>query len=159
MRKLMGGRSIERLRAEMAKAGYKIGTSTIHRAVKGEVGNRLESLEKLAEFFDKTVDQLLQFDGVDETYWPFSDELQHAVTKLSPTELMRAENVLRAHLGMPMTDGIQKDDAEAEQDSSVTEMVTGINTIERGKKPISTPSLDSDYVVPPSRGGGKKGVR
>lgn len=100
MRRLMSGRSIGAIRAEMAQRGIKIGGGTLHRAVKGEVGNRLESLEKIAEFFDTTVDQLLQFDGVDDTYWPFSTDLQQKVLLLSDEELRKAENVLRAHLGL-----------------------------------------------------------
>lgn len=100
MKKLMAGRSIQTLRAQMAERGLKIGGGTLHRAVKGEVGNRLESLEKIAQFFDTTVDQLLQFDGIDETYWPFSAELQQRVIALSDEELYFAENSLRAHLRM-----------------------------------------------------------
>lgn len=100
MSRLRAGRSIGVLRSEMAKKGLKIGTETLHRAIKGEAGNRLESLEKIAEFFETTVDQLLQFDGVNETYWPFSAELQRIVLRLQEEELIRAENVLRAHLGL-----------------------------------------------------------
>jgi phage repressor protein C with HTH and peptisase S24 domain len=58
----MGGRSIGKLRDEMAEAGIQIGTGTLHRAVKGELGNRVESLEKIAQFFRVTADQLLQPD-------------------------------------------------------------------------------------------------
>lgn len=60
MRRLMDGRSVETLRTQMAEAGYAIGSGTIHRAMKGEAGNRLASLEKLALFFGVTVDQLFQ---------------------------------------------------------------------------------------------------
>lgn len=63
IRKLMLGRnitSIGKLREAMAEAGYPIGNSTIQRALKGGTGNRLESLEKFAAFFDVTSDQLLQ---------------------------------------------------------------------------------------------------
>jgi hypothetical protein len=101
MKRLRNGRSIGALRQEMLKEGYEIGTGTLHRAVKGELTNRLESLEKIAQFFEVTVDQLLQMDGVDETYWPFTDELQKKVIRLSDEELSKAENVLRAHLGLP----------------------------------------------------------
>lgn len=100
MRKLRAGRSIGDLRAEMAKKGIKIGAGTLHRAIKGEVSNRLESLGKIAEFFEITIDQLLQFEGVDETYWPFSAELQQKVLALSTPEIERLEGVMRAHLGM-----------------------------------------------------------
>lgn len=59
VRRLMDGRSVETLRTQMADAGLAIGSGTIHRAMKGEAGNRLASLEKLAQFFGVTVDQLL----------------------------------------------------------------------------------------------------
>jgi transcriptional regulator with XRE-family HTH domain len=60
MRRLMDGRSVETLRTQMAEAGLAIGSGTIHRAMKGEAGNRLASLEKLATFFGVTVDLLFQ---------------------------------------------------------------------------------------------------
>lgn len=60
VRRLMAGRSVETLRTQMADAGLAIGSGTIHRAMKGEAGNRLSSLEKLAQFFGVTVDQLFQ---------------------------------------------------------------------------------------------------
>lgn len=37
----------------------------------------------------------------DTVSWPFSKALQQAIEKLSPEELLRAENVLRGMLGMP----------------------------------------------------------
>jgi len=63
VRKLMRNRGIGgigKLRAAMGQAGYKIGNSTLLRALQGGSGNRLESIEKLAAFFDVTSDQLLQ---------------------------------------------------------------------------------------------------
>jgi hypothetical protein len=103
MGRLRGSRSVADLRADMAAKGYKIGTGTLHRAIKGEAGNRLASLEKIAEFFETTVDQLLQFDGVDETYWPFSEELQQKVLLLNDEEVDHLESVMRAHLRMDET--------------------------------------------------------
>lgn len=100
MKRLRAGRSIGDLRAQMAERGIKIGAGTLHRAVLGQEGNRLESLTKIAEFFETTVDQLLQFEGVDETYWPFSDELQQKVLSLKDEQVFRLENVMRAHLGL-----------------------------------------------------------
>lgn len=50
------------LRDHMAAAGVSIGTSTLHRAAQGQGGNRLQSLSKIARFFDVTTDQLLQPD-------------------------------------------------------------------------------------------------
>lgn len=62
MRRLMGGRSIDSLRKAMADAGVPIGTSSLHRVLKGEGGSRLETLDKIAAFFDVSTDQLLQPD-------------------------------------------------------------------------------------------------
>lgn len=60
VRRLMAGRSVETLRNQMADAGLAIGSGTIHRAMKGEDGSRLASLEKLARFFGVSVENLLQ---------------------------------------------------------------------------------------------------
>lgn len=67
MRRLMAGRSVETLRTQMAEAGYAIGTGTIHRAVKGDAGNRLSSLDKIAKFFGIPVDQLFQANTIDRS--------------------------------------------------------------------------------------------
>lgn len=101
MKRLRAGRSIGELRAEMAARGLKIGGGTLHRAIKGEAGNRLESLEKIAEFFDTTVDQLLQFEGVDDAYWPFSEELQKKVLTAPETTIQKLERLMRVELDMP----------------------------------------------------------
>ena len=58
----MRGKSIGAVRAEMAAAGFSIGTGTLHRAVRGDEGIRLESMKKIAQFFDKTLDQMLRID-------------------------------------------------------------------------------------------------
>ena len=63
MRRLMRDRrigGIGALRDAMKEAELTIGTSTIQRAVQGQGGNRLQSLSKIARFFDVTTDQLLQ---------------------------------------------------------------------------------------------------
>lgn len=62
MRALMRGESIGGLRAKMADAGHKIGQGTIERAVKGDDGLRLESLGKLATYFDVTIESMLKTD-------------------------------------------------------------------------------------------------
>lgn len=62
VRRLMNGRSIDAVRRQMADSGLKIGTGSLHRALKGEGGSRLETLEKIATFFDVSLDQLLQQD-------------------------------------------------------------------------------------------------
>jgi hypothetical protein len=59
MQRLMAGRSISTVRQLMADEGITIGSGTLHRAIKGELGNRLESLEKIARFFRISADQLL----------------------------------------------------------------------------------------------------
>ncbi len=60
MRRLMDGRSIDTVRKAMADAKLAIGTGTLHKALKGESSNRLESLDKIAAFFGVSTDQLLQ---------------------------------------------------------------------------------------------------
>lgn len=60
VRRLMDGRSVETLRTQMADVGLPIGSGTIHRAMKGEVGSRLASIEKLAQFFGLTAEELLR---------------------------------------------------------------------------------------------------
>lgn len=110
---------------------------------------------------------LEQLEGIDPLPWPdgeatelpFTEELRRKLQLLSGTKLVRLENVMRSHLGLPTIDTIPKDEAEAEQDSSVSQMVTGINSNERGKRHISTPSLAADLIKSPRGGGGKKGVR
>jgi len=71
LRQLMRDRGIGgvgTLREAMAEAGISIGNSTLHRALLGQGGNRLQSLGKIARFFDVTVDQLLQPDlGADSS--------------------------------------------------------------------------------------------
>lgn len=65
IRRLMGGRgiaSIGGLRDAMVAAGFKIGTGTLQRALNGGTGNRLASLDKIAQFFDVAAEQLLQAD-------------------------------------------------------------------------------------------------
>lgn len=62
MRRLLDGRSIDSVRKAMADAGLAIGTGSLHRVLKGEGGTRLETLEKIAAYFDVTPDQLLQAD-------------------------------------------------------------------------------------------------
>jgi hypothetical protein len=60
MKRLMNGRSIDAVRKAMAEAGVAIGSGSLHRALKGEGGSRLDTLEKISAFFDVSVDQLLQ---------------------------------------------------------------------------------------------------
>ncbi|WP_295851022.1 S24 family peptidase [uncultured Xylophilus sp.] len=62
MRTLMGDLSIGALRERMAGAGYAIGQGTIDRVLKGDDGVRLESLRKIAEYFDVTLDNFLQIE-------------------------------------------------------------------------------------------------
>lgn len=56
------GLSLYAMRAQMAEAGVPIGLGTLSRTVAGQSGSRLQSLTKIARFFDVTVDQLLQPD-------------------------------------------------------------------------------------------------
>lgn len=118
----------------------------------------------IAEALSISLEQLegidpLPWDDAEPTQLPFTDELRRKLVLLSDVKLSRLENVMRSHLGMPTVEIVQKDDAAAEQHSSVNELVTGVNTNERGKRHISTPSLAADLIKSPSGGGGKKGVR
>lgn len=53
---------IGQLRKTMADAGFKVGTGAIVKATKGAAGIRVGTLGKFAQFFDVTVDQMLQPD-------------------------------------------------------------------------------------------------
>jgi hypothetical protein len=99
VQRLRGGRAIETLRMEMAEAGYHIGAGTLHRAGKGDLGMRVESLVKLGEFFNVTAVQLLQPGlGAEADGWPFASDLAHAVGRLDAEDLKRLEGVMRAGL-------------------------------------------------------------
>jgi hypothetical protein len=98
MKRLMDGRGIGALRREMVESGYPIGTETIQRAVQGRLGNRLESLAKIAAFFKIELDELLQPSGLGAAVWPFSVELQEEVLKLGPEDLGFLELAMWSHL-------------------------------------------------------------
>jgi hypothetical protein len=97
VRKLKAGRSIDALRLEMKEKNLDVGTSTLHRALKGELGIRVESLEKIGRFFGVPADSLLRPDlGVYEG-WPFDDlELFRRVEKLDEKERANVEGAIRA---------------------------------------------------------------
>ena len=86
MRQLRGERAIGVLRQEMAARGIQIGTSTLHRADKGEMGIRVESLAKIGEFFSVGADQLLQFD-LGAQAWPLTGAVSRAEWDLLPPGL------------------------------------------------------------------------
>lgn len=105
MRRLMAGRSIETVRKQMCDYSedhpgqdLSIGTSTLHRALKGEGGIRLESLEKIATFFGTTKEALLQPSGGATQIWPFSTELQDKVLLAEPKDLHFMEVAMWSHL-------------------------------------------------------------
>lgn len=60
MVKLSNGRSIGGLRADMAAEGHQIGQGTLDRIMKGDRGVRMESLQKVADYFGVEVDQLMR---------------------------------------------------------------------------------------------------
>lgn len=60
MAKLSNGRSIGGLRSDMAADGHQIGTGTLARILKGDKGVRMESLQKVADYFGVEVDQLMR---------------------------------------------------------------------------------------------------
>ena len=102
LKRLMDGRSIDALRRQMAEAGYRIGMGTLHRAVRGELGNRLESLQKIAAFFDMTPEQLLQPEEGVSPIWPFSLDLQEEVLRLDPEDMRDLERTMWGWLRKPM---------------------------------------------------------
>lgn len=117
MKRLMKERGINStggLRLAMAERGIKIGQGTLHNAREGnvQISSRLETLEKIAQFFEITPDQLLQLQDMDDSYWPFSEELQAKVLKLEAHDLNHLENVMRAHLRMP---SLHESSVEGEQ--------------------------------------------
>ena len=95
--KLKGNRSIEVLRQEMKARQLDIGASTLHRALKGELGIRVESLEKIGQFFDVPADSLLRPELGAYGGWPFEDlELFRRVEKLDKTERADVQGAIRA---------------------------------------------------------------
>lgn len=62
MDRLRKGRSIGGLREDMAAAGYAIGTGTLARLVNGDEGVRMESMSKVAAYFQIEVNELLKGD-------------------------------------------------------------------------------------------------
>lgn len=86
MRQLRGDRAIGVLRQEMADRKIQIGTSTLHRADKGEMGIRVESLAKIGEFFGVTADQLLQYD-LGAQAWPLTGAVTRGEWDLLPPKL------------------------------------------------------------------------
>lgn len=95
MLRLMAGRSIDAVRQQMGEAGHPIGTGTLHNALQGRAGNRIESLEKIAKFFNVTTAQLLQEDlGSAIDVWPFSAELREEISKLDPQQLHFVEKAM-----------------------------------------------------------------
>jgi transcriptional regulator with XRE-family HTH domain len=118
MKRLMNGRSIEAVRALMAEAGFQIGTGTLHRALKGETGNRLESLEKIAQFFSVSIDQLLLPQG-DDLQPIYSEEASSiaaeldALTAEQRTEMVRlfrqTLNLVRDRTKPPVVDVAQSE--------------------------------------------------
>lgn len=128
MKRLMAGRSIETVRLAMAEKGLKIGAGTLHRAVRGEAGNRLESLEKIALFFGVTAEQLLQPEGVGTQVWPFSLELQDAVLNAPPEDLHYMEVAMWSHLRRDVPSELHFDDADERSEAAPRKPTTIIPT-------------------------------
>lgn len=55
---LIKGRSITQVRREMMSAGYNIGQGTLQRIIAGDCGVRLESIQKLSDYFCVSVESL-----------------------------------------------------------------------------------------------------
>jgi phage repressor protein C with HTH and peptisase S24 domain len=73
MARLMAGRGILTVRDEMGEKGISIGAGTLQRALRGEAGNRLGSLQKIAAFFRVEVDRLLTTNLGDDNSTEFVD--------------------------------------------------------------------------------------
>lgn len=58
--RIAAGRSIEKMRIDMAVAGFSIGAGTLHRISLGDEGVRAASLRKLATYAGMEVDELLR---------------------------------------------------------------------------------------------------
>lgn len=63
MERLRKGRSIGGLREDMASAGHAIGTGTLARLLNGDEGVRMESMSKVAAYFQIEVEELLKGDA------------------------------------------------------------------------------------------------
>jgi hypothetical protein len=55
---LLKGRGIAQVRREMISAGYNIGQGTLHRIIAGDCGVRIESIQKLSDYFGVSVESL-----------------------------------------------------------------------------------------------------
>lgn len=82
-----------------AQAETDTGTPRTHfvALTKGRRGLGDDLAAKLESAYDKPAGW---FDSDEADYWPFSIDLQQKVLLLSDEELRKAENVLRAHLGL-----------------------------------------------------------
>lgn len=60
MARLSNGRSIGGLRSDMAGEGYSIGQGTLSRILLGDKGVRVESLQKVADYYGIELDQLMR---------------------------------------------------------------------------------------------------
>lgn len=71
---LSKGKSIGRLREEMKSAGYDIGQGTLARILAGDIGVRMGSIQKFADFFQVNTATLLNepFEDSDNDFVPVS---------------------------------------------------------------------------------------
>jgi transcriptional regulator with XRE-family HTH domain len=84
---------------ELGRRGHAIKRGTISAWEKGRNVVDALWLRRLARLYNTTADALVG-STTHLSVWPFSTELQQKVLRLSDEELLRAENVLRAHLGL-----------------------------------------------------------
>lgn len=137
MQNLAAGRSVQGLRADMAAKKLAIGTGTLHRALQGKSGN-VSSLDKLAEFFNVTPDQLLQPNlGAGMQGWPFSSALRVRVGKLQEHQVLSLEvkiwNLFDEPIPKDVTEKLER--ARAEVESRTTE-VGGVPKVTPTRKPM-----------------------
>jgi hypothetical protein len=91
--------SLSAAATELTRRGFPIQKQAIGA---WEVGRNVPDalwLRRIARLYRTSIDVLAG--NSDEEVWPFTDELQKKVIHLSDEELSKAENVLRAHLGLP----------------------------------------------------------
>jgi transcriptional regulator with XRE-family HTH domain len=103
MARAASGLTLDAAAAELSRRGYPLVRATIGAWEKGRNLPDALWLRRLARLYDTTADFLVG--QTDTTFWPFTDELRKKVLLLSDEELARAEDVLRAHLGLPQQTG------------------------------------------------------
>jgi len=92
----MNGRSVAKLREDMAQAGFSIGANAIQLAKKGSMGLRIGTLDKFARYFNCAVSDLLSDESAPAAVdWPFPDLQPDFFEKLSERQRIEVQGVVR----------------------------------------------------------------